>query len=65
MWRWKHRLCTHLLNRAVIDVICFAHLTNNMAQEEGDFEKGDEFGSLDTLRLISQTLEKLDVASTG
>lgn len=42
------------------DVICFAHLTNSMAQEEGDFEKGDEFGSMDTLRLISQTLESLN-----
>lgn len=33
-------------------VICVAHLTNNMAQAEGDFEKGEEFGSLDSLRII-------------
>ena len=33
-------------------IICFAHLTNSMAQTEGDFEKGEEFGSLDTLDLI-------------
>lgn len=39
------------------EVICFAHLTNNMAQSEGDFEKGKEFGSLETIELISKTLE--------
>ncbi|MEO6844881.1 MAG: nucleoside phosphorylase [Ginsengibacter sp.] len=33
-------------------IICFAHLTNSMAQAEGDFEKGEEFGSLDSLNLI-------------
>lgn len=37
-------------------IVCFAHLTNSMAQSEGDFEKGDEFGSLDTLNLISRLL---------
>lgn len=41
------------------EVICFAHLTNNMAQDEGDFEKGEEFGSLDTLKLITIVLELL------
>lgn len=41
------------------DVLCFAHLTNNMAREEGDFEKGEEFGSLETMDLISRTLERL------
>jgi uridine phosphorylase len=40
------------------DVICFAHLTNSMAQDEGDFEKGEEFGSLDTLQLIIKILNK-------
>jgi uridine phosphorylase len=38
------------------EVICFAHLTNNMAREEGDFEKGEEFGSLETIELISRIL---------
>ncbi len=37
-------------------VVCFAHLTNTMAQQEGDFEKGEAFGSLDTLALISKVL---------
>ena len=38
------------------DILCFAHLTNSMAQTEGDFEKGEEFGSIDTLKLISYIL---------
>ena len=40
-------------------IICFAHLTNSMAQSEGDFEKGEEFGSFDTLNLIRFMLSKL------
>ena len=40
-------------------VICFAHLTNSMAQKEGDFEKGEEFGGLDTLNLVSYVLKIL------
>lgn len=42
------------------DVICFAHLTNTMAQEEGDFEKGEDFGSLEMLELIEEVLGKLE-----
>jgi uridine phosphorylase len=41
-------------------VICFAHLTNTMAQTEGDFEKGNEMGSLDTLELINHTMEAVN-----
>lgn len=40
-------------------VICFAHLTNTMAQTEGDFEKGEEMGSLDTLELIHHTIKAM------
>ncbi len=40
-------------------IICFAHLTNSMAQQDGDFEKGEAFGSLDTLKLISYVLKIL------
>ena len=36
-------------------VVCFAHLTNSMAQQNGDFEKGAENGSLTSLELIYQT----------
>ena len=39
------------------NVICFAHLTNTMAQTEGDFEKGEEMGSLATLELIRHTIK--------
>jgi len=40
-------------------VVCFAHLTNTMAQQEGDFEKGDDFGSREVLDLLAKVLEKL------
>lgn len=33
-------------------VVCFAHVTNQMAQIEGDFEKGAENGSRDALQVI-------------
>lgn len=33
-------------------VICFAHVTNRMAQDEGDFEKGVAGGAQGALRLI-------------
>jgi purine-nucleoside phosphorylase len=39
------------------NIICFAHLTNSMAQTTGDFEKGEEFGSIDTLTLVSYLLK--------
>ncbi|RPD44022.1 nucleoside phosphorylase [Paracnuella aquatica] len=39
------------------NIICFAHLTNSMAQSEGDFEKGEEMGSIDTLALVSYLLK--------
>ncbi|HLR25479.1 MAG TPA: nucleoside phosphorylase [Fodinibius sp.] len=42
------------------NVICFAHLTNTMAQTEGDFEKGAEMGSLDSLNLIHHTMQAVD-----
>ena len=34
-------------------VICLAHVTNRMAQAEGDFEKGIEGGSQDALQMLS------------
>ena len=33
-------------------VICFAHVTNTMAQSEGDFEKGEAGGSIAALAVI-------------
>jgi uridine phosphorylase len=35
--------------------VCYAHLTNTMAQNELDFEKGIENGSLESLELIHHT----------
>ena len=37
------------------NIVCFAHVTNQMAQSEGDFEKGQDQGSLTALRILSQT----------
>lgn len=34
-------------------VVCFAHVTNAMAQTEGDFEKGEADGALATLLVLS------------
>ena len=36
-------------------VVCFAHVTNQMASVEGDFEKGTARGSADALRVIGTT----------
>ena len=34
-------------------VLCFAHVTNQMAVEIGDFEKGEADGSADALDVIA------------
>jgi uridine phosphorylase len=39
-----------------VPVICLAHVTNNMAQAEGDFEKGDADGSKDALLVLAAIL---------
>lgn len=41
------------------DVVCYAHITNQMAVTEGDFEKGPAGGSQDALRMIGLTAERL------
>lgn len=33
-------------------VVCFAHITNRMGVEAGDFEKGEADGSAESLRLL-------------
>ncbi len=38
-------------------VVCFAHITNQMAQIEGDFEKGLDQGSHDALSVITRTAQ--------
>ncbi|MFH5832928.1 nucleoside phosphorylase [Halalkalibaculum sp. DA384] len=41
-------------------VVCFAHLTNTMARETGDFEKGLENGSIASLKLIEKVIENIN-----
>ena len=36
-------------------IVCFAHVTNQMGQVEGDFEKGQAQGSFTALRVLTQT----------
>ncbi len=36
-------------------IICFAHVTNQMGQSEGDFEKGEASGSETALSVVGQT----------
>jgi len=36
-------------------IVCFAHVTNQMGQAEGDFEKGEASGSETALSVVSQT----------
>ncbi len=36
-------------------VVCFAHVTNEMARIEGDFEKGEAGGAHDALDLVAAT----------
>jgi len=40
-------------------VVCFAHVTNQMASVEHDFEKGDHNGATDALTVIATTLTRL------
>ena len=38
-------------------IVCFAHVTNTMAQDGEDFEKGPDQGSRALLAIISQTAQ--------
>ncbi len=40
-----------------LDIICFAYVTNQMGQNEGDFEKGQHQGSTSGLELIARIAE--------
>jgi uridine phosphorylase len=41
-------------------VLCFAHVTNQMALTDGDFEKGEANGARDALRLIDALVDFID-----
>jgi purine-nucleoside phosphorylase len=43
-------------NAAQQSVICFAHVTNAMAQTEGDFEKGEADGTAATLAVVAAAI---------
>ena len=38
-------------------VLCFAHVTNQMGQSEGDFEKGEANGATASLSLVQAVAE--------
>lgn len=42
-------------------VVCFAHVTNQMASIDGDFEKGEANGSIDALTVVATTVKKLNM----
>lgn len=44
-------------NAAQRSVICFAHVTNAMAQTEGDFEKGEADGATATLAVVAAAMQ--------
>jgi purine-nucleoside phosphorylase len=44
-------------------VVCFAHVTNQMGQIEGDFEKGHADGATDALAIITRTARRLNGGS--
>lgn len=45
-------------------VVCFAHITNRMGQDELDFEKGEASGARDALQLIELVCHALIASST-
>lgn len=50
-------------------VLCFARVTNQMAQVHGDFEKGEADGTIDALTVIlasvCRILERIPGAPSG
>ena len=40
-------------------VLCFAHVTNQMGQIEGDFEKGEADGTVDAFAVLSRAAARL------
>lgn len=46
-------------------VVCFAHVTNQMGNIEGDFEKGQDNGSQDALQVIAITAKMWLAATRG
>ena len=45
------------------DILCFAHVTNQMGRSERDFEKGEANGAVAALSLIAAVTESWSVFS--
>jgi uridine phosphorylase len=43
-------------------VLCLAHVTNTMAQNGADFEKGEDDGAVDALAVLGRLIDALDAA---
>lgn len=46
------------------NVICFAHVTNQMASVEGDFEKGEHNGSKDALQVLLTAINSITIKTS-
>ncbi len=46
-------------------VVCFAHVTNTMAQQQGDFEKGEAEGTTATLQLLGTLIASVALRTSG
>lgn len=46
-------------------VVCFAHVTNQMGQVEGDFEKGEADGTTAALAIVTRTARRLLATPPG
>ena len=46
------------------NIICLAHVTNQLGVIEGDFEKGEANGTSDALALIAEVLDRLRVSES-
>ena len=52
--RWKPPRSMRSPTLGSKPVFCFAHVTNQMARIDGDFEKGEADGAIDALRVITE-----------
>jgi len=44
-------------------VLCFAHVTNQMGRVHGDFEKGEAHGTIEALRVMAAAVERLQASA--
>ena len=49
-----------LATAQVRDIVCFAHITNRMAIDDEDFEKGAEGGAGEALKILAASAALLD-----